>query len=109
MKLRRAADPRPAASRLPSPGGRGRTRPSPSGEGGRVSGRMRVFGAIRSDIIALSSAPPAYVSAIDMPLRSIENIRPICRPCSRKMTPRALVSCAAERPPAIESPAPTAE
>ncbi len=35
-----------------SPGERGAPLP-PRGEGGRVSGRMRVFGAIRSEIVTL--------------------------------------------------------
>ena len=49
-----------------------------------------------------------YRSEICIPLRSIENSRPILRPLSRSMTPREFERLMTRAPPAIAAPAPAA-
>jgi len=51
----------------------------------------------------------SHVTEICSPLKSIENMKPTCRPLSRSKTPRPFESCASSAPPAIERPALTAE
>ena len=70
--------------------------------------RLRLGGTAAASRIAMVMTALPHEREMVIPLRSIEKLKPICRPRRRSTTPFALVSRAADLPPAIDRPAPTA-